>query len=103
MRSVPPRGSVLVADEHAHSRGFRTRSIEPTRYRVVVLTSCHVEEPTFEAKLRASTLLTLVQPLTGLLTLYSGGRSIAHSQSQPALRTSPKGVPDDLYSRSSLQ
>ena len=44
MRSVPPRGSGWVGDRHANSRGFRRRPVEPTRYRVVVLTSCHVDD-----------------------------------------------------------
>ena len=43
MRSVPPRSSGWVGDRHANSRGFRRRPIEPTRYRVVVLTSYHVD------------------------------------------------------------
>src|ERR1051326_3447906 len=44
MRSVPPRSSGWVGDRHANSRGFRRRPVEPTRYRVVVLTSCHVDD-----------------------------------------------------------
>src|ERR1043166_2141592 len=44
MRSVPPRSNGWVGDRHASSRGFRRRPVEPTRYRVVVLTSCHVDD-----------------------------------------------------------
>src|ERR1051326_914802 len=44
MRSVPPRGGGGFGYRHANSRVFRRQPVEPTRYRVVVLTSCRVDD-----------------------------------------------------------
>lgn len=73
MKSVPPRGSgwVVIANCQLPSSDWRLvikanwgKIRGPTRYRVVVLTSCHSNQPSIAIDIRFSRVILLYNFLT---------------------------------------